>query len=528
VITKPSLSELLEGVAKTAEHVLLPALAGTSVTERVTSILMLLDRVDAEWPLAARHLIEDNLDIELTLQRIERVVAARRSVDIARHGGFPVTDGEREHHLSVHDLAEHNRRLKSALVWTMEALDLPVGPTDPSDLRDADQEVRQLLSRMLRREREAMPATPPRVNPLSRGGDVLDADETRRITAALESFLASEMPQARDIRITNLERMAGGASREAFLFEVGWLDDSETKAEKCVMLRQPVSSVLESDESEAKITGSRRLPNVEFKMIKLMEQQGIPVPHMLWVDSEGKWLERPFSVARWIDAEADLAKLGSEPHVSTILDQYMEILGRVHNLEPHAVGVDFLGSPTPETAASEQVDLFAQGFDRQRLEEFPAISYMIRWLRKNAPIATRVSVIHGDFRLGNFMWDDSGIVAMLDWEQCHLGDPLEEIAFMYWPLWSLGSLIPIREFIHRYEATSGIPVADAALAYYRVFIELKMCVVILTGVKSFYATPERQLLYGASTGFQMLLDCQLRVIDELAAGAPTVEFGLTP
>jgi aminoglycoside phosphotransferase (APT) family kinase protein len=80
------------------------------------------------------------------------------------------------------------------------------------------------------------------------------------------------------------------------------------------------------------------------------------------------------------------------------------------------------------------VDLFEHGFNRQRLEDFPAITYMVRWLKKHQPVAARVSVIHGDFRLGNFMWDDNGIVAMLDWEQCHVGDPLEEIAFMYWPL----------------------------------------------------------------------------------------------
>ena len=154
--------------------------------------------------------------------------------------------------------------------------------------------------------------------------------------------------------------------------------------------------------------------------------------------------------------------MAGAPNIDTILDQYIEILARVHNLDPNAVGVDFLGSPTTQTAALEQVDLFAHGFDRQRLEDFPAISYLIRWLHKNQPIATRVSVIHGDFRLGNFMWDDAGIVAMLDWEQCHVGDPLEEIAFMYWPLWSLGAFIPIRDFMQRYERASGIPVDDAA------------------------------------------------------------------
>jgi aminoglycoside phosphotransferase (APT) family kinase protein len=525
VITKPSLSELLEGVAKTAEQVLLPALAGSSVVERVTSMLMVLDRVEAEWPLTARHLVEDNLDIELTLQRIERLVASRRSVDIARQGGFHSADGERERHLSALELAEHNGRLKAALVWTMEALDLPAGPADAPDLREVDNEVRQLLARMLHREREAMPATPPRVDPLSKGGDVLSADEARQMTSALQRFLATEMPEVDDIRVADLRSMAGGASREAFVFDVSWQDGSEAKLEKCVMLRQPVSSVLESDESDTKITGSRRLPHIEFKMIRLMEQQGIPVPHMLWVDPAGTWLERPFSIARWIEGEADLSKLASVPHLDAILDQYVEILARVHGLDPQAAGVDVLGSPTVETAAVEQVDLFAQGFDKQRLEEFPAISYMIRWLRKAPPTARRVSVIHGDFRLGNFMWDDDGIVAMLDWEQCHLGDALEEIAFMFWPLWSLGAFVPIRELVERYEEASGTPVDDAALAYYRVFIELKMCVVILTGIRSFYAIPERQLTYGATTGFEMLRECQLRVIDQLAAGGPTVEFG---
>jgi aminoglycoside phosphotransferase (APT) family kinase protein len=524
MITKPSLSELLEGIAKTTEHVLLPALEGSTVADRVTSILMVLDRIEAEWPLAATHLLEDNVDIELTLRRIERTVGSRSPVDLVPRPTAPA-DGDHERHLSVDELVQQNGLLKSALVSAMEVLDLPAGPHDAPERRRADEEVGLLLTRMLHRERDAMPATPLRSNPLSRGAAGLDADEARRFTTALESFLATEMPEAHDVRITNFAPMAGGASREAFVFEVTWAEGADTRHEKCVMLRQPVSSVLESDESETKMTGSRRLPQAEFKMIRLMEQQGIPVPHMLWVDPDGTWLDRPFSVARWIDGEADLTKLADAPHVETILQNYVDILGRVHNLDPHGAGIDFLGNPSTATAALEQVELFAQGFDRQRLEEFPAISYTIRWLRKNRPVAHRISVIHGDFRLGNFMWDDDGIMAMLDWEQCHVGDPVEEIAFMYWPLWSLGTLVPIREFVRRYERASGIPVDDATLAYYRVFIELKMCVVILTGVKSFYATEERQLLYGATLGFGMLRDCQLRVIDELTAGGPTVEFG---
>ena len=98
------------------------------------------------------------------------------------------------------------------------------------------------------------------------------------------------------------------------------------------MLRQPVSSVLESDESESKMTGSRRLPQVEFRMIQLMEAQGIPVPHMLWVEPTGTWLERPFAVGRWIEHRA-----GAEPGVP---------LGRGDAQEvPDARGVVMLRPP---------------------------------------------------------------------------------------------------------------------------------------------------------------------------------------
>ena len=66
-------------------------------------------------------------------------------------------------------MADHNNRLKKVLVWAIDALDLPASDSDPATLREADGEVRRLLGGMLRRERDAMPVTPPRLNPLSRG-----------------------------------------------------------------------------------------------------------------------------------------------------------------------------------------------------------------------------------------------------------------------------------------------------------------------------------------------------------------------
>lgn len=424
--------------------------------------------------------------------------------------------------MAVLDLEDENRALKAAVVEVIAALDLPADADAPDTLRRADQEVLELLRRILHREVAAEPPAPSRLNPTAGSGGVSDPPEA--VETALRRFLASEMPDAKAIEVTDVRRMDGGASREAWTFDVSWIVGGQAHAERCVMLRHPVSSVLESDESYGKITGSRRLTGTEFNVIRLMEAQGIPVPHMLWVDPDGTWLERPFSIGRWLPGTADVVPLVGTGRAATIVDQYVDVLARLHALDPADAGIDFLGAPTCQTAALEQIELFELGYHKQRLEHFPAIEYMIRWLKKHQPMASRVSIVHGDFRLGNFMYDGDELVAMLDWEQVHLGDPLEELAFMYWPLWSLEALVPLEDLIARYERATGFPVDRVALAFYRVFIELKMLVVLLTGCRSYFATEERLLRYGNALGNEMTRDAELRVIEELVRGGPTLAF----
>jgi aminoglycoside phosphotransferase (APT) family kinase protein len=248
------------------------------------------------------------------------------------------------------------------------------------------------------------------------------------------------------------------------------------------------------------------------------------VPDILWADPHGDWLGRPFSIARRLPGTADVSAIHGTPAADTVLAQYVGILGRIHALDPRAVGVEFLGTPTANTAALEQITLFENNFDAQRLESFPAITYLIRWLKKNCPIAGHVGVVHGDYRLGNFLLEDERIIAILDWEQVHVGDPLEEIAFMYWCGWSLESICPIEDFVAHYETATGRAVDRNARAYYRAFIELKMLVVLLTGLRSYFATEARQLHYGGAQTNEMIRDAQLRVIEAFARGGPTVAF----
>ena len=85
-------------------------------------------------------------------------------------------------------------------------------------------------------------------------------------------------------------------------------------------------------------------------------------------------------------------------------------------------------------------------------------------------------------------------------------------------------LCPIETFVQRYERATGRGVDRQALAYYRMFIEFKMLVVLLTGVNAYFATPEFQLHYGSAMTTEMIRDSQRRAIEALLQGGPTVGF----
>ena len=507
VITRPSLRELIGGLVANLERATEPQ-AGVSANELAVPMLSVLDRLANEWSSWADLLRADNEDIRQTLAPLAPQVLQGWNPDRT----LPATEA----------LEEENRALKQALSETIARLDLPAGPEAEPALAAADKAVVQLMQRMLRRE-ASVRVDPSRVPPTS-GNPVSGGLTPDALNTTLKQFLAAQMPAASGLRIEALQRLPGGASREAWIFDFRWLENGIERFEPCILMREPRASVLISDSAPSRIDGTRRTVAGEVRVVRAMRAAGLPVPDILWSDPEGLWLERPFSIARRLPGTTDVSGLIGTSAADDMLDQFVHLLARIHTLEPEAAGVAFLGTPTRESAALEQVLQFEGNFDRERLEPFPATDYLVRWLKKNAPVADRVRVIHGDYRLGNFLHENGQIIAILDWEQVHVGDPIEEIAFMYWALWSLEPVCPIETFIARYEAASGTAVNRATLAWYRAFIELKMLVVLLTGLRSYYATPERQLHYASAQTNEMIRDAQLRVIEEFARGGPSVAF----
>ena len=104
-------------------------------------------------------------------------------------------------------------------------------------------------------------------------------------------------------------------------------------------------------------------------------------------------------------------------------------------------------------------------------------------------VADRITIVHGDFRAGNFLFDDTGFITMLDWEMTHLGDPLEDLGWSSMRLWGhgnlAGGLIEREEYLKLYEQKSGAVVDRKRLFFYQVLGNAKMAVICLTGIRDF-------------------------------------------
>jgi len=151
-----------------------------------------------------------------------------------------------------------------------------------------------------------------------------------------------------------------------------------------------------------------------------------------------KWWDysRPYSYASFEEIagfESSPAAIGQPPYAERreqLGRRKWEILGRIAAADPAAIGLTgCMQAPAPEDCWRRELDYWEGVIDADELSPWPIARAAIRRLRRSPPPpAQKLSVVHGDFRTGNFLYDgQGGIHAILDWEMVHLGDPLEDL-----------------------------------------------------------------------------------------------------
>ena len=302
--------------------------------------------------------------------------------------------------------------------------------------------------------------------------------DTRSLCDRLESFVAAQMPAARDVTVHDLAPISSvGNARQAWGFDVQWREGAEVQRVSCVMLVKAEAGQLETHVAP------------EFNTVRSLWGTGVPVARALWMDATNDAIGSPFFVTERVAGTADMSLLrraSDDPEARAIAIDLATAAARLHQVDWRPLGVgDFLPVVTIADAARTQIAYWEELFRRQRLEPLPVAVFAFDWLHDHLPPTDRVSIVHGDLRFGNLLYDGGRISALLDWEMVHLGDPVEDLAWAYRSLWSLEKFLPVDEFLARYCELSGFTVTAEHFLYWRLFNEVKHSIISLTASRSF-------------------------------------------
>ena len=316
-----------------------------------------------------------------------------------------------------------------------------------------------------------------------RGQGGYSARSVAEVTAQLDALFAHE--GLREVRISALTRMTGGASKEQFAFTLQHADAAAP--ERLVLRMDPWMGIVETCRGR------------EAQMLKAFAGV-VPVPTLRFVDADGLYLGQPGLITRWVSgntAPTDIAAeavtgvgIRFEHWIARLAPQFVANLARIHALDWRRAELAYFDAPAPGTpqAALRQVNWWSRVWQQDLVEADPLVTAVGRWLRENAPVCERPVVVHGDYRIGNFMFvEPSGeFSAVLDWELAHLGDFHEDLAWSVQRLFGtpradgellISGLMPRDEFFQRYAEAAGVKINLDTIRYYEILNAWK-CIII--------------------------------------------------
>jgi len=290
----------------------------------------------------------------------------------------------------------------------------------------------------------------------------------------IEAYVAYVLPEARDISVHDLARIHGGASRETYRMRLCYRSDEGAIERRLILRRDPPGSLIDTDRAN------------EFNAYRAFHGTSVPVPEPLWLEEDAKWLDHPFFIMQELPGlEASPQAIAMPPyaeHAQKLAEQKWTILGRIASADPKELGLlDLMEVVPPEDCYKRELDYWEGVIDEDELSPQPIMRAAIRWLRRNPPPPPpQLSVVHGDYRTGNFLYDTDGeIKGILDWEMSHLGDPLEDLAWSINRVWCwarddrVGGLVEKSEAIRIWEQASGRKADPVALHWWELFSSVK-------------------------------------------------------
>lgn len=230
---------------------------------------------------------------------------------------------------------------------------------------------------------------------------------------ALERYMSYNVEGFR--RPCSIQQFEGGQSNPTFLIE--------SPDKRFVLRKQPPGNLLPSAHQVDR----------EHRVMNSLRSSGVPVPQMYALCEDTEVVGTKFYVMEMVEGRlyttTALPELTRDERRTVYLDM-ARILADLHAVDPTAVGLADFGRPGNYFA--RQVARWSRQYVASQTETIIAMDALMEWLPDNLPDESPPRIVHGDYRLGNVLLDESEprIVAVLDWELCTLGDGMADLG--YW------------------------------------------------------------------------------------------------
>lgn len=266
-------------------------------------------------------------------------------------------------------------------------------------------------------------------------------------------------PLLGDITVDNLTRLTGGASRTT------WAFDAVGDTRRALILRTgPPDDIHAGMELEATVQ-------------QRAAAAGAPVPHILTASDSASDVGSPYLICDAVPGETIVRRIFrglDDAGRARLLRQCAEALAAIHRAD-----IDGAGLSAPDDLAGW----------RARLDEIGDTTATFEWtfrrLADQRPAPSPMRLVHGDFRMGNLIVDDTGLAAVLDWELTHIGEVYEDLAWFCIRAWRFGApaalgaggLGSVETFVRAYEDAAGIHVDRSALRWWLTVATLRWGVI---------------------------------------------------
>jgi aminoglycoside phosphotransferase (APT) family kinase protein len=276
------------------------------------------------------------------------------------------------------------------------------------------------------------------------------------------------------VAIREVERLSGGAIQENWGLRIARADGSEER----LVLRRDAAATIASSRSRAE----------EFRVLEVAEAAGIRVAAPVALCTDELVLGGPFFLMQRVEGVADPRRLVREDALVGDRASFGAALGaelaRIHAIRPPRRELGFLGEAEADPAMA-RIRAHRESLARLAAPQ-PAIEYVLRRLERSRKRPAAITLVHGDYRIGNVMVEEGRIAAVLDWEFADWGDPDEDLGWFTARCWRFGredleagGVADRADFYSGYERVSGRKVALETAPYWEAMAAIRWAIIAL-------------------------------------------------